>query len=178
MLEDRPHDSRVNCMSAAGTGNDPHDDADDVDARFAELVASLDDVEDLDTSADDDARDEPRAGSGPGLTYPVAPWVAVGPRDWDATGQIDDAERAVDEQEAFVPPEPGPVLGGDPLSTMAWFAVAGVPLGTLALFLVWRSAPGVIFQAAGIVWLLGLVVLLWRMPARREPGDDDPGAVV
>ena len=97
-------------MSAAGTGNDPHDDADDVDARFAELVASLDDVEDLDTSADDDARDEPRAGSGPGLTYPVAPWVAVGPRDWDGTSQFDDAERGSRAGRVRAP-GPGRVMG-------------------------------------------------------------------
>ena len=165
-------------MSSAGTGNDPHDEADDVDARFAELVASLDGVEDLPEPERDDTDDDASGTRRPGLTYPVAPWVAVGPRDWDATGQMDDAEAAVDEQEAFVPPDPGPVLGGDPLVTMGWFAVAGVPLGVLALFLAWRDAPGVIFQAAGIVWLLGLVVLLWRMPARREPGDGDSGAVV
>lgn len=154
------------------SGAPDRDEPDDVDARFAEIVSSLDKVEDL---PDPEPREEPRR---PGLTYPVAPWVAAGPRDWDGTSQIDEAEEAVDELERFVPPDPGPVTGSDPLLTMAWLAAAGVPLVTLLFFLFWRSAPAVVFQSAGGVCLLGIVVLLWRMPARRGPGDDDTGAVV
>ena len=164
-------------MTTAGTGNGSHDEADDVDARFAELVSSLDDVADVpDPPEEDEARTA--RPSGPGLTYPVAPWVAVGPRDWDATEQIDEAERAVDEQDTFVPPDPGPVMGNDPLLTMAWLAAVAIPIAVFVIFLVWRSAPVVIFQAGGIVCLFGIVVLLWRMPARRDPDDHDPGAVV
>jgi len=168
-------------MSPGAADRDRNDDGDDVDARFAELVASLDDVEDLppgdgpEPSAPDD---EPGATHGPGLTYPVAPWVAVGPRDWDATSQIDDAEDEVDALDAFVPPDPGPVMGNDPLVTMAWLAAAGIPALCFVLFLVWRTAPTVIFQAGGIVCLAGIAVLLWRMPARRDPDDHDSGAVV
>ncbi|HZL02425.1 MAG TPA: hypothetical protein VFC48_04805, partial [Cellulomonas sp.] len=64
------------------------------------------------------------------MTYPVAPWVSdprvirpaggrdatppeLAGRDWDGTGQIDDAEAAVDAEEHFEPPDPGPVLGVD-----------------------------------------------------------------
>ena len=181
-------------MSSPGTGRDPGDDADDVDARFAELVASLDDVPDLPgrtgppddddpqgTAPDDDVPtgSTPEGSpSGPGLTYPVAPWVAVGPRDWDATSQMDDAERAVDEQETFVPPDPGPVMGNDPLATMAWLAAVGIPIALFVLFVFWRTAPIIVFQAGGIVCLLGVVALMWRLPAGRDPEDHDPGAVV
>jgi len=155
-------------------------------------------------------QDDPRTSSGPAVTYPVAPWVtdsrvvrparpagdatrpgddddratglpgAATGRDWDATGQIDEAERRVDEAEHFVPPDPGPVLGGDPLLTMAWFAVGGMPLLWLVVLLGWRDAPSAVVQASVAVFLLGLVVLLWRMPHRRDEDDHDDadGAVV
>lgn len=165
-------------MSPGASDRDPSDEPDDVDARFAELVASLDEVEDLPPSENPE-RDEPEGPArGPGLTYPVAPWVAAGPRDWDATGQLAEAEDDVDALDAFVPPDPGPVTGSDPLVTMAWLAAAGIPALSFVLFLVWRSAPPVIFQAGGIVCLAGIVLLLWRMPARRDPDDHDSGAVV
>jgi hypothetical protein len=152
-------------------------------------------------------QDDPRTSSGPAVTYPVAPWVtdrrvvrparpgdADGPagpgspaeagpplsgRDWDATGQMDDAEREVDEAEHFAPPEPGPVLGGDPLLTMAWFAVAGMPIVWLVVLIAWRDAPAVIMQASVVVFVLGIVALIWRMPHRRDDRhDDSDGAVV
>lgn len=173
-------------MSSSGTGRGPGDDADDVDARFAELVASLEDVPDLpadDVSPDesDDVTDEPGQGdgpSGPGLTYPVAPWVAVGPRDWDGTSQMDEAERTLEDEAEFVPPDPGRVMGDDPLATMAWLAAVGIPVAMFLLFVFWRTAPIVIFQAAGIVCLLGVATLMWRLPASRDREDGDPGAVV
>jgi len=172
-------------MSSGGAEHDRHDDADDVDVRFAELVASLDDVDDLpaadevdEPEADRTEDGEPRSGTGLGLTYPVAPWVAAGPRDWDATAQIDGAEDEVDALDVFVPPDPGPVMGNDPLVTMAWLAAVGIPAISFVLFLFWRTAPPVIFQAGGIVCLAGIAVLLWRMPARRDPEDQDSGAVV
>jgi hypothetical protein len=147
-------------------------------------------------------QDDPRTASGPAVTYPVAPWVtdrrvvrparrdddppttgaegvgATG-RDWDATDRMDEAEREVDAAERFSPPEPGPVLGGDPLLTMAWLAVAGVPLLWLVVVVAWRDAPSAVLQASGVVLLLGLGVLLWRMPHRRDDDHDDTdGAVV
>lgn len=171
-------------MSSRGP-DDRRDDPDDVDARFAELVASLEEVPEIpdapvtgDDTRDEPADDGPGRGTGPGLTYPVAPWVAAGPRDWDGTAQIDGAEAIVDGGDVFVPPDPGPVMGNDPLVTMAWLAAAGIPALTFILFLFWRTAPPVIFQAGGIVCLAGVAVLLWRMPARRDPDDHDPGAVV
>jgi hypothetical protein len=93
------------------------------------------------------------------------------PRSW---APDPDAEEAEDH---FVPPEPPPVLGGDPLLTMAWVAVAGVPLLLLVAIIVWRDVPDVVLQAAGAAFLAGVGLLLWRMP--HEKGDDaGPGAVV
>ncbi|NUU17946.1 hypothetical protein HP550_11870 [Cellulomonas humilata] len=130
----------------------------------------------------------------PGLSFPVAPWVAdrrvvrpaqeptrdpeLSGRDWDGTSQIDDAEGVVDADEHFVPPDPGPVLGGDPLLTMAWFAAAGVPIFLLVVLVAWRDVPPALVQAAAAVFVIGVAVLLWRMPHRRDPSDDDTGAVV
>ncbi len=120
--------------------------------------------------ADDDHAD--RAGDADGLPRELSG------RDWDATDQMDEAERRVDEAEHFHPADPGPVLGGDPLLTMAWSAVVGVPVLWLVVLVAWRSAPPVIMQASVAVFLLGLVLLLWRMPHRRDDEHDDDGAVV
>ncbi|MCR6647676.1 MAG: hypothetical protein NVV70_05875 [Cellulomonas sp.] len=159
------------------------------DERWARIVAELGDV--------DSAADATAAG---GLDFPVAPGVespfgdrsrvvrppagdpsdplaSASGRDWDGTAQYDEAESGVDEQEGFVAPDPGPVLGGDPLLTMAWFAAAGMPLLLLVLLIAWRDAPAALIQAACVVFVLGVAVLVWRMPPRRERQDDD-GAVV
>jgi len=151
--------------------------------RWAAIVADLADIDEVDDAS-------------PAVTYPVAPWVSdprvVRPaapeapeelagsgRDWDGTSQIDAAEAAVDGDEHFVPPDPGPILGGDPLLTMAWFAAAGMPVFVLVVVLAWPHAPQALIQAAAAVFLLGVVALVWRMPHRRaDDADDDTGAVV
>ena len=170
-----------------GTEDGPTNDApanpDDVpavvdDDQWAAIVAQLGDI---------DSADAPSSSA---LEFPVAPWVQtphvvrpadVAPasgRDWDGTAQYDEAESEADEREGFVPPDPGPVLGGDPLLTMAWLAAAGMPLFLLVVIIAWRDAPAALVQAACAVFVLGVAVLVWRMPGRRDPGDDDTGAVV
>jgi hypothetical protein len=175
-------------------------DARVTDEQWAAIVADL--RADPAPTGDDDGQEGPATSSGPAVTYPVAPWVTdrrvVRParpdnpgspageppagtgRDWDATAQMDEAEREVDAAEHFRPPDPGPVLGGDPLLTMAWLAVAGMPLLWLVTVVAWRDAPPVVLRASGLVFVLGLAVLLWRMPHRREDraDPDDDGAVV
>jgi hypothetical protein len=169
---DVPGSEDGSASDAAGTPDVVDDD------QWAAIVAQLDDV---------DSTDAPPSSA---LEFPVAPWVQaphvvrpaeVAPasgRDWDGTTQYDDAEQAADDREGFVPPEPGPVLGCDPLLTMAWLAAAGVPLFLLVVIIAWRDAPAALVQAACAVFVLGVAVLVWRMPGRRDPGDDDTGAVV
>lgn len=153
------------------------------DEQWAQIVADLQDTARTSTDADD-------ASTGPAVTYPVAPWVSdrrvvrpadpeLSGRDWDATEQFDAAERAVDETEHFVPPAAPPVFGGDPLLTVAWLAVGGMPIFWLVVVTAWKSAPSALMQASGVVFLAGLAVLFWRMPRRRDPErEDDDGAVV
>jgi len=169
------------------------------DERWAAIVAELGDIDGYDgalpPSQDDEPsepRDLPATGwTGSRVVRPAQdaadePTHAARPRhedlagarDWDGTSQYEAAEEAVDELEHFVPPEPGPVLGGDPLLTMAWFAVVGMPLFLLVVLIGWHDAPVVLVQAAAAVFVLGIAVLVWRMPHRRDPGDDDTGAVV
>ncbi len=168
---------------------DPRDE--EIAERWAEIIADLGPLGDTDEEPRPDAPAEPGtppsdpsgaddagrgSGSGPAVTYPVAPWVSARParelsgRDW-SPGEDDESDH-------FVPPEPGPVLGGDPLLTMAWLGAAGVPIGLLVVLIVWRGAPTVLLQAAGVVFLLSCLLLVWRMPHHRDDDDAGPGAVV
>jgi len=176
----------------AGGGSTPDADStapsteDDV---WASIVARLSDV-DLavgpvdqaaaaprpvqDRAGDDRAPDDEALADGAPATVGAPP--ATG-RDWDGTTQYDAAEDAVDDQEHFVPQDPGPVLGGDPLLTLAWVAAAGAPVFLLVVVIAWQDAPTALVRAAAGLFVLAVAVLVWRMPQRREPTDDD-GAVV
>jgi len=176
-----------------GDADEPADDAREATEaeRWDAIVAQLSELD----GPLPDAPTAPEGGTSV-VSYPVAPWVsdprvirpaggrdATPPeltgRDWDGTNQIDDAEASVDAEEHFVPPDPGPVLGGDPLLTMAWFAAGGMPVFFFILLIAWRDAPTVLVEAAGVVFALGVAVLVWRMPNhRRDDSDDDHGAVV
>ena len=171
---------------------DPRDD--EVAERWAQIIADLgplgtDDEAaappDPDRTRDAEGSPDPGDGAGAAVTYPVAPWVQARPvprepsgRDWAGSDAMDAAEAQADEHEHFVPPEPGPVLGGDPLLTMAWLGAAGVPIGLLVMLIVWRDAPVVLMQAAGVVFVLSCLLLVWRMPHHRDDDDRGPGAVV
>jgi hypothetical protein len=149
----------------------PDDDADprDFDARWAEIVADLGEPEGLELP------DEPA----PPTAHVVrrADERPLTGRDWDGTDQIDAAEEAVDEQEHFVPPDPGPVLGTDPLRVLTWVVAIGVPVLYVVILVVWRNAPGWLAPVAGVLLLAAVAVLIWRMPHRRDQ-DSDSGAVV
>lgn len=158
------------------------------DERWAQIVADLGDLDALDdleafTTLEDGGlpirSDDARVVRPAEQPEPPARPELAG-RDWDGTAQYDEAEATVDAHEHFVPPDPGPVLGGDPLLTMAWFAAAGMPLFLLIVLIFWRSAPIALVQAAALVFVVGVAVLVWRMPQRRDPDDHDPdnGAVV
>jgi hypothetical protein len=159
-------------------------DQDDVESQWADIVARLGDV---DVSADSGAR--PGASPGgpdlperrrrtdeaadplPGRTIRPAR-SADDPRSWLPDPVLEEAENH------FEPPDPGPVLGGDPLLTMAWVVVVGVPVLLIVVVVLGRDVPGVLLAAAGALLAAAVGLLLWRMPH----GDDDdrtgPGAVV
>lgn len=136
-------------------------DADDTDARFATIVAHLEE-------------DPTWVGSAPGtrpgrevMQFPSAPGVRpLGPRDHPATEEVLDLE---DEQSHFVPPEPPPLLGGDPLITMGWIAVLLAPLSLFATVFGPRPTPTLWLQLTAGILILGVGVLIWRMPHRRDP---------
>lgn len=119
-----------------------------------------------------DRSDEPATGS-----RVILP---AGPRDWPLTPEIEALEEA---ESHFTPPEPPPLMSRDPLLTMAWSFVVGVP--TLALVGMIVSAamtsvsiPPLAGQIGLGLFVAGLGVLIWRMPHQRDPDDDGPGAVV
>ncbi len=150
----------------------PDDDADprDFDERWAEIVADLGEPEGVDLP------DEPAA---PWATHVVrgADERVLSGRDWDGTNQMDAAEEAVDEEEHFVPPDPGPILGSDPLRILTWVIAIGVPVLYVILLVAWHNPPGWLAPVAGALLVAAIGVLVWRMPHHRDH-DSGSGAVV
>jgi hypothetical protein len=178
---------------------------DDVASRWADIVATLGDLGasraggaaddptrpaessqtsrlDGESTADDgavdrvdgsvaDRSDEPATGS-----RVILP---AGPRDWPLTPEIEALEEA---ESHFTPPEPPPLMSRDPLLTMAWSFVVGIPILALVGMVVSAASAVSIPPLAGQIGLglfvTGLGVLIWRMPHQRDPDDDGPGAVV
>lgn len=161
----------------------PHDEADDVDARWQEIIAQLSDLDSGTPGAgraDPDPDREPGPDTGAVRAPTTDPTAArtirpAGPasshRSWSPDPAVEEAE------DHFEPPDPGPVLGGDPLLTMAWAVVVGVPVLFIAAVVLWRDIPTVVLRSAAIAFVAGVGLLLWRMPHRRDE-DDGPGAVV
>ncbi|WP_265521421.1 hypothetical protein [Oerskovia flava] len=161
----------------AGGPDQPRDaEPPDVEARWADIVAELADL-------DRAPVDEPEQGAGPargadfgtGRTYPVAPWVRTsGPRDWPTTPEVEDLDEA---DSHFEPPDPPLVLGRDPLATMAWGVAVGVPVLLLLALVLLRPFPVIAGQVGGVLFVAAVAVLVWRMPHHRDE-DPGPGAVV
>lgn len=184
----------------AGSGDDVPGSGDgELDAAWAAIVADLTSGTDDEASGEAPGSHEGDPGDAPGshdetsaspISQPVteAPVpsprpTVIGPRDWAAR----DATRLVgswssgssqDDDERFVPPDPGPVLGGNPLLTLAWTGAVGAPIALLLILVLWPDAPRVVLQVAGAVFVASFTVLIWRMPARRDDDDDSSGAVV
>jgi hypothetical protein len=190
---------------------------DDVASRWADIVATLgdmdvtrtdggaadpekpgessqtsrrDDESDADDRAEDRASDraEDRAGDRAGtrsdeLDEPAAESRVIlpaGPRDWPLSP---DAEALEEAESHFTPPEPPALLSRDPLLTMAWSFVVGIPSLAVIGMIVSAAVPAVVIpplvgQIGVGLFVAGLGVLIWRMPHQRDPDDDGPGAVV
>lgn len=126
--------------------------------KWSEIVVRLGDVEAAAKGAP-----TPRAPSGP----PRARVVRAAREDEDDLVLPGD----------FVPEDPPP-LRGDPLARLAWLGFVGGPVALLVLLVAWRGAPLVLPLLCGLAFIGGGAVLMWRMPARRDPFDNDDGAVV
>lgn len=179
---------------------------DDVASRWADIVATLGDIDapDADRGAGDPAKpaessqtsrpdDESDAGDRaddrtvdraadpadePGIESRVI--LPAGPRDWPLSPEVEALE---DEESHFTPPEPPPLLSRDPLLTMAWSFVVGVPVLAVIGIIVSAAVPALaipplVGQIGLGLFVAGLGVLIWRMPHQRDPDDDGPGAVV
>lgn len=143
-----------------------------------------------DTAADSGAGKLPEGEAGDragrdvvGPEEPALPTRIVrpgGPRDWPSSEEVEALEEA---ESHFTPPEPPPLLSRDPLLTMAWGFVVGIPVIALLTVIVSAAFPSVrvpslAAQIAVGLFLAGLATLVWRMPHHRDPDDDGPGAVV
>lgn len=151
------------------------DDETDADDRAEDTADDDADDRTADRSQDraaDRADDEPAPGS-----RVILP---AGPRDWPLSPEAEALEEA---DSHFTPPEPPPLLSRDPLLTMAWSFVVGVPVLAVIGMVVSAAVPSLdipplVGQIGLGLFVAGLGVLIWRMPHQRDPDDDGPGAVV
>ncbi|WP_127571973.1 hypothetical protein [Georgenia faecalis] len=150
-------------------GDDPG--RDDIDAQWADLTARLGELR-LPPPAD--GEDEPAAP--PARTAPD-----LGPRDYvpgDPGPDDEDDDPGRDLVDGFSPPDPDPISGAHPVVAVGWSAVV---TGLALLFvcaIVWRTAPTLVWIGAVAALVGGVGLLLWHMPAHRDPDDYDDGAVV
>jgi hypothetical protein len=143
-------------------------DPDDVDARFAELVARFD--EDAPPTTD-----EPLVGN------------VIEPVDDDPPPDSDDptagrmvsgyADPLADDDEPFVPPTPPPFPRGSKRSRWGWAGALGCPL---VYFLMWgtgRQPDSFTSFLLAVGFVAGAGVLVSGMRT-TGPDEDDDGAVV
>jgi hypothetical protein len=153
---------------------EPTPEPDDIDVRFAEITASLGDLTvppaDGTHARLDEGPDTPEhgpRGRGP------APSSEVSEPPDDEPG-----EDADDDEPGFVPEEPAPMTGGDPVLVVGWVGLVGSVAVVLVYLMIWRGMPGALVGLAGVAFVLSVGVLVWRLPGRRDPDDHDDGAVV
>lgn len=151
------------------------------DERWEQIVAELGDGEPAAWAHDEPAEPVAPAADDPGRGGRVVRAAGepreLSGRDWAGSDQYEAAEEAVDEQEHFVPPDPGPVLGTDPLRALTWSVAVGVPVLWVVILVAWQHPPGWLAPVLAALFLASVAVLVWRMPHHRDPGGDS-GAVV
>lgn len=148
---------------------EPTPDADDIDIRFAEITASLGDLTVPPA--------EPEEGRLEDLhPEPAAPVPATpGPRDFELGAEVPLED---DDEPGFAPPEPPALTGSDPLLTTGWIGVVAPVALVFVYLMLWRNMPPALLLTAGVVFVLSVGILIWRLPAHRDPHDHDDGAVV
>ncbi|WP_324650952.1 hypothetical protein [Georgenia sp. H159] len=152
---------------AADSGNPPDDD---FDAQWADLTSRLGELR-LPPAQDD--ADSPAPGPAPEVAAP-----SPGPRDYTPTAETEDDDPARDVVDGFVQPDPDPLSRAEPVVVLGWAGVLGGLTLMVVCVLAWRGAPGIVWLAAVAALAVGIGLLLWRMPARRDADDYDDGAVV
>ncbi|GAA4703454.1 hypothetical protein APR04_000522 [Promicromonospora umidemergens] len=171
---------------ADGAAADPEKPAESSQTSRPDDESGADDRADdrIDDRTDDPADDgaDARATDPADGEHTTGPRVILpaGPRDWPLSPESEALEEA---ESHFTPPVPPSLLSRDPLLTMAWSFVVGVPTLALVGMVVSAAMPSVaipplIGQIGVGLFVAGLGVLIWRMPHQRDPDDDGPGAVV
>lgn len=151
-----------------GAADGDHVPDDDLDAQWAELTARLGDLR---------LPPEEELAPDPEPLPPAAP-PAPGPRDYSPSAETEDDDRARDVVDGFTEPDPEPLSRSEPVLVVAWGGVLGGLAVMVLCVLLWRSAPGVVWLVAVGALAVGVGLLLWRMPARKDTDDYGDGAVV
>jgi hypothetical protein len=112
-------------------------------------------------------------------TSPAGPAVSgydipLAPADWTPPK----VEPVEEESEGYVPPEPPPLLRGDPIGWLAWAAVLGGPLFLLLASQVWTDIGRIWIMLAVLAFIGGFAAIVARLPNSRNDDDPDDGAVV
>ena len=154
----------------AGRPPEPDDERepapdDDIDVRFRDITANLGDL----TVPPDEPLQEP---STPLLPDPGPDETGSGPRDYMLGPEVEA------DDEAFTPPEPPRLGGGDPVIALAWTGVVVPIFLVLVYLLLWRGMPLIVLVLSAGAFVLSVGVLVWRMPGKRGDPDDDDGAVL
>lgn len=102
-----------------------------------------------------------------GITEEYFRQSLTGPRDYSPT----------EDDERFVPPDPGPITSTDAFLTLGWALLGGGLLIIVLSLMFWPGAPRSFHIGCALATVTGGAILTWRMPKHRND-DDDTGAVV
>jgi hypothetical protein len=143
-------------------------DPDDVDARFAELVARFDE-------------DSPAGTEEPLVGNVVEPLDATPPADPDdpTAGRMVSgyADPLADDDEPFVPPTPPPFPRGSKRSRWGWAGALGCPLLYFVMWSTGRQPDSFTSFLLAVGFVAGAGVLVSGMRT-TGPDEEDDGAVV
>lgn len=140
-------------------------DPDDVDARFAELVAQFDDPDDVAHSDDG----EPEWGGTD---------VVDGDGDPTAGQYVSGYSDPLDDDEPFVPPAAPPFPRGTKRTRWGWAGALGCPVAYFVLWGSGRQPDSFTMFLLAVGFVAGAGVLIAGMRTTSPDEEDDDGAVV